>query len=290
LTDARTPLREPENRQIEGNPRLARSKRLRSPSENRKFIEFFSLNKSIKKLKKKKMAEENTGVPKENKEEENEAVPVVEQEFSGGAEKGSTLPLVASAGTAGEEKKEDVPKVVEMDSFFSRGGGGGIFSFCAPPGPPQLPPCNFTDPEQRNNFKCVLVGDGGVGKTTYVKRLQWGEFNTLYHPTFGVEISSLGFHTNRGVLKYKIWDTAGQARFRGSSICNYNKADCAIIMFDVTARITYKHVPNWYHDILTNTDDSIARIPIVLVGNKVDVKDRKVNAKSITFHRKMNLP
>ena len=59
--------------------------------------------------------EENTGVPKENKEEENEAVPVVEQEFSGGAEKGSTLPLVASAGTAGEEKKEDVPKVVEME-------------------------------------------------------------------------------------------------------------------------------------------------------------------------------
>ena len=54
------------------------------------------------------MAEENTGVPKENKEEENEAVPEVEQEFSGGAEKGSTLPLVASAGTAGEEKKEEL--------------------------------------------------------------------------------------------------------------------------------------------------------------------------------------
>ena len=30
-------------------------------------------------------------------------------------------------------------------------------------------------------------------------------------------------------------------------------------------------------------------IPIVLCGNKVDVKERKVKAKTITFHRKKNL-
>ena len=61
---------------------------------------------------------------------------------------------------------------------------------------------------------------------------------------------------------------------------------CGIIMFDLTARITYKHVPNW-HRGLTRVCDNI---PIVLVGNKADVKDRKVTAKSITFHRKKNLP
>ena len=47
-----------------------------------------------------------------------------------------------------------------------------------------------------------------------------------------------------------------------------------------------KHVPNW-HRGLTRVCDNI---PIVLVGNKADVKDRKVTAKSITFHRKKNLP
>ena len=62
--------------------------------------------------------------------------------------------------------------------------------------------------------------------------------------------------------------------------------NCGIIMFDVCSRITYTNVPKWYKD-LTRVCESI---PIVLVGNKVDVKDRKVNAKSITFHRKMNLP
>ncbi|KAI1731677.1 ras family domain-containing protein [Ditylenchus destructor] len=60
---------------------------------------------------------------------------------------------------------------------------------------------------------------------------------------------------------------------------------CAIVMFDVTARVTYKNVPNWHRDLIRVCEN----IPIVLVGNKVDVKDRKVKAKSITFHRKKNL-
>jgi len=60
---------------------------------------------------------------------------------------------------------------------------------------------------------------------------------------------------------------------------------CAVIMFDVTARITYKNVPNWHRDLVRVCEN----IPIVLCGNKCDVKDRKVKAKSIVFHRKKNL-
>ena len=56
-------------------------------------------------------------------------------------------------------------------------------------------------------------------------------------------------------------------------------------MFDVTSRTSYKNVPNWHRD-LTRVCDAI---PIVLVGNKVDVKDRKVKAKTINFHRRKNL-
>ena len=57
---------------------------------------------------------------------------------------------------------------------------------------------------------------------------------------------------------------------------------CAIIMFDVTSRVTYKNVPNWHRDLVRVCEN----IPIVLCGNKVDIKDRKVKAKSIVFHRK----
>mmetsp|Transcript_24996 Transcript_24996/g.59419 ORF Transcript_24996/g.59419 Transcript_24996/m.59419 type:complete len:130 (+) Transcript_24996:77-466(+) len=56
-------------------------------------------------------------------------------------------------------------------------------------------------------------------------------------------------------------------------------------MFDVTSRITYKNVPNWHRDLTRVCEN----IPIVLCGNKVEIKDRKVKAKQITFHRKKNL-
>jgi len=78
-------------------------------------------------------------------------------------------------------------------------------------------------------------------------------------------------------------------------------------MFDVTSRITYKNVPNWHRTRPSNPHTHSSslwltprfvigdlvrvceNIPIVLCGNKVDVKDRKVKAKTITFHRKKNL-
>ena len=64
-------------------------------------------------------------------------------------------------------------------------------------------------------------------------------------------------------------------------------------MFDVTSRITYKNVPNWHRDL----ERVCENIPIVLCGNKVDVKvsntpgaslrqERKVKTGNVTFHRK----
>eukprot|EP01089_Gocevia_fonbrunei_P020128 TRINITY_DN738_c0_g1_i1.p1 TRINITY_DN738_c0_g1~~TRINITY_DN738_c0_g1_i1.p1 ORF type:complete len:233 (-),score=55.17 TRINITY_DN738_c0_g1_i1:90-728(-) len=134
-------------------------------------------------------------------------------------------------------------------------------------------------------FKLILVGDGGVGKTTFVKRHLTGEFEKKYVATLGVEVHPLKFHTNYGPICFNVWDTAGQEKFGGLRDGYYIQGNCAIIMFDVTCRLTYKNVPNWHRDLVRVCEN----IPIVLVGNKVDVKDRKVKAKSITFHRKKNL-
>ena len=95
----------------------------------------------------------------------------------------------------------------------------------------------------------------------------------------------MDFATSRGKVILDVWDTAGQEKLGGLRDGYYIKGQCAIIMFDVTSRITYKNVPKWFKDVTRVCDN----IPIVLVGNKVDVKDRKVKAKSITFHRKRNL-
>lgn len=140
-------------------------------------------------------------------------------------------------------------------------------------------------PEGVPTFKLVLVGDGGTGKTTFVKRHLSGEFEKKYIATVGVEVHPLLFHTNYGPIVFNTWDTAGQEKFGGLRDGYYVQGQCGIIMFDVTSRITYKNVPNWHKDLVRVCEN----IPIVLCGNKVDIKERKVKAKTITFHRKKNL-
>ncbi|CAM0910134.1 unnamed protein product [Alopecurus aequalis] len=135
------------------------------------------------------------------------------------------------------------------------------------------------------DFKLVLVGDGGTGKTTFVKRHVTGEFEKKYEPTIGVEVRPLDIHTSHGKIRFSCWDTAGQEKFGGLRDGYYIHGHCAIIMFDVTSRLTYKNVPTWHRDICRVCEN----IPIVLCGNKVDVKNRQVKSKMVTFHRKKSL-
>lgn len=101
----------------------------------------------------------------------------------------------------------------------------------------------------------------------------------------GVEVNPLPFYTNLGQVIFNCWDTAGQEKFGGLRDGYYIGGQAAIIMFDVTARVTYKSVPIWHKDLQRVCE----AIPIVLCGNKVDCKDRKVKPKDITYHRKKNL-
>jgi GTP-binding nuclear protein Ran len=136
-----------------------------------------------------------------------------------------------------------------------------------------------------SDFKLVLIGDGGTGKTTFVKRHLTGEFEKKYEPTIGVEVHPLDFMTSHGKIRFYCWDTAGQEKFGGLRDGYYIHGQCAIIMFDVTSRLTYKSVPTWHRDLVRVCED----IPIVLCGNKVDVKDRQIKPRQVTFHRKKNL-
>lgn len=134
-------------------------------------------------------------------------------------------------------------------------------------------------------FKLVVVGDGGTGKTTFVRRHTTGEFERRYITTIGVNVSPLDFYTNRGKIRFIVWDTAGQEKLGGLRDGYYIGAHAAILFFDVTSQMTYKNVAKWHKDLQRVCEN----IPMVLVGNKVDVKDRKVKPKQIVFHRKKNM-
>merc|ERR1712212_278454 len=97
---------------------------------------------------------------------------------------------------------------------------------------------------------------------TFVKRHMTGEFEKKYIATLGVEVHPLVFHTNRGPIRFNVWDTAGQEKFGGLRDGYYIQGQCAIIMFDVTSRVTYKNVPNWHRDLVRVCEN----IPIVLTG------------------------
>lgn len=109
--------------------------------------------------------------------------------------------------------------------------------------------------------------------------------HTLRAATIGVEVHPLDFMTNRGRLLFYCWDTAGQEKFGGLRDGYYIHGNCAIIMFDVTSRLTYKNVPTWHRDLVRVCEN----IPIVLCGNKVDVKNRQVKAKQVRSLRLRSL-
>jgi GTP-binding nuclear protein Ran len=64
------------------------------------------------------------------------------------------------------------------------------------------------------SFKLSILGDGGVGKSTYTRRLLSGEFDKRYVVTYAYEgVCDIYFTTNCGIIKLNIWESAGAERF-----------------------------------------------------------------------------
>jgi GTP-binding nuclear protein Ran len=135
-------------------------------------------------------------------------------------------------------------------------------------------------------LKVVIVGDGGIGKTSFVRCIQGLSHERKYIATMGVEVSEVAFRTNKGIFKFALFDTAGPEKFGGLRDMYYLHAKAAVVMFDVTSRITYKNIPRWIKDVQRVEPG----IPTVVVGSKVDINQRKVKPHQITFPRKKGLP
>jgi GTP-binding nuclear protein Ran len=122
----------------------------------------------------------------------------------------------------------------------------------------------------RKNTSVRINSSDRLLPTVFDQQLAESFIHTSLAATLGVEVHPLQFSTNFGTICFNVWDTAGQEKFGGLRDGYYIQGQCGIIMFDVTSRITYKSVPNWHRDL----ERVCENIPIVLCGNKVDVKVR----------------
>lgn len=142
----------------------------------------------------------------------------------------------------------------------------------------------------RQNNVCQTTFDGRIRKT--IRSDDWRQRSsvTFYNESWTDHFQRLGHGRSRKIRRF-VWLSvfisfwSNFFHLLGLRDGYYVGGVCAIIMFDVTSRITYRNVPNWHRDLVR----VCTNIPIVLCGNKVDVKDRKLRAKSITFHRKNNM-
>lgn len=133
-----------------------------------------------------------------------------------------------------------------------------------------------------HKMKVLLIGDAGVGKTTLVTRHRTGEFTKPYIATMGVDLNPVLFKTNKGLVTMNIWDCAGQKKLEGTVDEYYTWANVAIVMFDVTSRVSYRNSRHWINKIRAKLGPDF---PIVLCGNKVDVGERRVSPHDIVEHR-----
>lgn len=124
--------------------------------------------------------------------------------------------------------------------------------------------------------KILLLGDGGVGKTALRHRAIKGGFNPAYLMTLGADFSTTTIQLNDVSLVYSIWDIAGQTMFQDIRKQFYDRTYAAIIVFDLTNKITFDNVKNWMEEYELNNTIDIEKTPIILVGNKSDLIDGRV--------------
>ena len=124
-------------------------------------------------------------------------------------------------------------------------------------------------------LKYVIVGDASVGKSNLLLRYTHGEFREEYQLTIGVEFGSKNLVINNNIYRIQIWDTAGQENFRSITRSYYKNSACALIVYDITRRLSFESLSDWIEDCKNSSPKTVV---MVLVGNKCDLaQNREVN-------------
>jgi len=117
--------------------------------------------------------------------------------------------------------------------------------------------------------KCVVVGDGAVGKTCMLISYTEGRFPKEYVPTVFDNYEATIIVEGKEV-KFSLWDTAGQEGYARIRTLSYPKTDIFLLCYSVVNPPSFVNVKDrWYTEIKHHCPNT----PILLVGTKVDLRD-----------------
>ena len=142
-------------------------------------------------------------------------------------------------------------------------------------------------------YKVIVIGDPAIGKTSLIRKFVKKQFEKDYLPTVGVSISKesieMEIEGKKVIINLLLWDLAGQPQFYLLHKVYYNGANGVILGFDLTRTHTYSNLKNWHKELVK---DGLIDLPMVLVGNKSDLKEeRKVGMAHINhMQESLNIP
>ena len=94
-------------------------------------------------------------------------------------------------------------------------------------------------------LKVILLGDGGVGKSSLMNRYVANKFDTHLFHTIGVEFLNKELEVDGRPVTLQIWDTAGQERFRSLRTPFYRGSDCCLLTFSLDDGQSFRNLANW---------------------------------------------
>lgn len=131
-------------------------------------------------------------------------------------------------------------------------------------------------PEQSNDYRVVVFGAGGVGKSSLVLRFVRGTFRESYIPTIEDTYRQV-ISCNKQVCTLQITDTTGSHQFPAMQRLSISKGHAFILVFSITSRQSLEELKPIFSEI-TEIKGDVEGIPIMLVGNKCDEFNREVSA------------
>lgn len=118
-------------------------------------------------------------------------------------------------------------------------------------------------------YKIVVVGDGGVGKTSLVRRYCENKFEESRVQTIGVDFQSRDVTINDEItVRLSIWDVAGQDRFSSFRDQFYSGALAVALVYDATDPSSFFNLYHWKREVQNN----VPGVPMGIIGNKSDLR------------------